>query len=58
VIATGEDSDFVIPNLIDQTMFLVDSPRPATGQLVFKRFRPSLARKWIAMNILHEFDDP
>ena len=39
----------VIGNFINQTMFAINAPRPATLQLMFQWLRFSNSRKWRAL---------
>ena len=38
MVAAREDSDFVFDDLVNESMFVVDSLGPATGQFVFEWF--------------------
>jgi hypothetical protein len=43
--------------LVNKPMFVIDSPRPATFELVFQRLRFSGASERIALNFSDETDD-
>lgn len=34
MVSASQDSDRIIPHLIDQSMFVIDAPGPATGQFM------------------------
>ncbi len=57
VIATGENPDLFWKYLINQSMFLVNAPRPTASQLVPKPFRLANAGKRIALRVSYETDD-
>jgi len=43
---------------INQPMFMINSPTPATGEFMLKRFRLSNTRKGIGKNRLHQVKNP
>lgn len=45
MIATGDNDDFCFFNLVDKSMFPVNTTRPATGKLKTEGFRFSCALK-------------
>ena len=57
MIAAGKDSDFVIEDLINNSMFLVDSSRPAALQFMFERLRFADSFEGITLDIFDEIDD-
>jgi hypothetical protein len=57
VVATGENSDLVGLNLINYSMFLLNSTRPAALQFVPKRFRLSESSEGVPLNVLNQIND-
>ena len=49
--------DLAILNSIDQPMFAVDTPRPTTGEIVFKWFRFTNTRERCGLNGFEERTD-
>lgn len=58
VKAAGQNANSVWQYLVDQTVFLIDAPRPTPRKLVFKRFRFADSGKWIALGISRQPYDP
>ena len=44
-------------NLIDEPVFFVDAPRPATGQVMLKRLRFAYPRKRVVLDLLNKLDN-
>ncbi len=57
VIATSENPNLVRQHLINQSMLLVNAPRPTSSQLVPQGFRLTDASKRVALRVSHETDD-
>lgn len=53
----SKNSDLVRQDLIDQSMFLVDAPGPASGEFVLEGFRLAQTRIWLALNFANEVND-
>lgn len=54
----GKNSDFFGQDLINQSMLLVNTPRPAAGELTFQRLRLTAARKGIPLHIPDKANNP
>lgn len=54
VVTACRDSDFLLKNLIDEPMLLVDAFRPATCQLMLERFRLADAAERIVLRFLDQ----
>jgi hypothetical protein len=57
VIPAREYSDIDVVHLINDAVFLIDSARPTSGQLVFQRLRLALPNKRVALNFEEKIDD-
>lgn len=58
MVAAGKDSDFIFLHFVNQTMLFVNPARPATGQLMFQRFRLTGSLKRIYLNLFDQLHDP
>jgi len=57
MITAGDDSDHIIPDLINESMLLVDPSRPTAGQLMLEWFGLAFAGERITPHILDEFEN-
>jgi hypothetical protein len=57
VIAAGKNPNLARQHLINQSMLLVNAPRPTASQLVPQPFRLTDASKRIALRVSYETDD-
>ena len=57
MIARLGEEDAIILHLIDQAVFLSDSPRPDTGSQVAQWFGFADAMEWIAANGIYQFQN-
>jgi hypothetical protein len=57
VITASEDSDLIIPDLIDEPMLLVNPPRPTTSQLALQWFGFTFADEGVTLHVLNKFED-
>ncbi len=55
VVTTSENTNFVLLNLIYQSVLFIDATGPATGQAMLERFRLASAGKRITLNFLDQF---
>ena len=51
------DDDGIIGHLVDQTMLVIDPPRPIPCQLMFERLRFSQTRERAALDVSNQFHD-
>ena len=58
MIAAGEDSNLVLLHLIDEAMFTINSPGPATFQFMFQGLGLSGADEGLPLNIADQPNDP
>jgi len=52
-----ENPDLIFLHLIDESMFLIDASRPATGQFVFQGLGIAQTRIRITLNFTNQFHD-
>jgi len=57
MITAGQYANAIFSNLINQTMLLVDSLRPATRQFVLQRFGFAFTAEWIPLALLNQFQN-
>ena len=57
MIPAGQDSNFVLYDLINKPVFLIYSPRPAALQFMLQRLWLPDAFKRIALDIFNQIDD-
>ena len=57
VVTTGENADFILLDLIDKAVLLVNAARPAAGKFMFERFGLAGAAKRITLDFLDQLED-
>lgn len=57
MVPTGQDTDLVFLDLIDQSVFLVDSTGPAAGKLMPERLRLAGSFKRGALHLFEQLDN-
>jgi hypothetical protein len=57
MIPARKDSDFLFSNLIDKSMFLIDSSRPAAFQSMPQGLWLSNSLERITLHVLYQFHD-
>jgi hypothetical protein len=57
MIPAREDSDLPFCNLIDESMFLVDLPRPAAFQLVLQGLWFSNPLEGVTLHVFYQIND-
>ena len=57
VVTTGQDPDFVVCDLVDQTVFIINPLGPTSGKLVFERLRFDYAAEGIGSRFLDQPED-
>src|SRR5580658_3031503 len=57
VVARRENDDLCFGDQVDEAMFVVDSPRPGPGQVVFERLGPADAGDGIRPYVFDELID-
>jgi len=58
VVPRLDEFNPVSKNSIDNTMFLVNSPAPTTGEIVTERLRFADSPKWIGKDRCHQVKNP
>ena len=57
MVAAGQDPDFVFFDLIDQAVFLINAPGPASGKFVFERLGFAGAAERVPLNFFYQLDN-
>jgi hypothetical protein len=57
VKTAGENPDPLLLHLIDEPMFVIDAPRPTTGQFAFQGLRLPHAGERLTLNLANQSDD-
>lgn len=57
MIPAREDSDLLFCNLIDESMFLIDSSGPATFQLILQGLWLSNSLERVTLHVLYQIND-
>src|SRR5712691_6985266 len=57
MVAARDDDRLVRPDGVDQTMFIVDTPRPVASEVTPERFRLTDASKRCSQNVLDQLID-
>lgn len=57
VVAAGENADFILLDLIDRPMLLIDAAGPAAGEFMLERFGFAGAGEWISLDFTNQLED-
>jgi hypothetical protein len=57
MVTTSENSYFIVCNLVNDSVFFINAPRPAAAEFVFERFGFADAGEWFALDFFNQADD-
>lgn len=57
MVAAGENADFILLDLIDKPMLLIDAAGPAAGEFMLEWFGFAGASEWISLDFLDQLED-